>query len=230
MKTTMRNTMLGLAAVATLGLTACGGAMEEPEASEDASMSSSPSMAESMEGSESGAPSASESMMDPAADLVGPGCAAYAEEVPEGAGSVEGMAMDPVATAASNNPMLTTLTSAVSGELNPDVDLVDTLNGDEFTVFAPVDDAFAAIPEADLNAVVEDADTLSSVLTYHVVPGQISPEEIEGTHTTVQGEDLEVTGSGDEMTVNDAQVICGGVQTANATVYLVDSVLMPAMD
>lgn len=238
MKTTMRRTsritLLSLTAVAALGLTACGGATDDPAASEDTSMSASPSMSssmeESMEGSESGAPSDSESMMDPAANLVGPGCAAYAEEVPDGAGSVEGMAMDPVATAASNNPMLTTLTSAVSGELNPDVDLVDTLNGDEFTVFAPVDDAFAEIPEEDLNAVVEDADMLSSVLTYHVVPGQISPDEIEGMHATVQGEDLEVTGSGDEMMVNDANVICGGVQTANATVYLVDSVLMPPID
>jgi uncharacterized surface protein with fasciclin (FAS1) repeats len=230
MKTTMRTTMLGLAAVAALGLTACGGTAEEPAASSPAAsgnstMSSSPSMGESMEGS--GAPSASESMMDPAANLVGPGCAAYAEEVPDGAGSVAGMAMDPVATAASNNPMLTTLTSAVSGELNPDVNLVDTLNGDEFTVFAPVDDAFAAVPEADLNAVVQDADTLTSVLTYHVVPGQISPDEISGTHTTVEGEDLEVAGSGDALTVNDAKVVCGGVKTANATVYLVDSVLMP---
>ncbi|GAA4757812.1 fasciclin domain-containing protein [Citricoccus nitrophenolicus] len=232
MKTTMRTTMLSLAAVAALGLTACGGATDEPVASEESSMASSPSASSSMEEGTggSGSPSASESMMDPAANLVGPGCAAYAEEVPDGAGSVEGMAMDPVATAASNNPMLTTLTSAVSGELNPEVDLVDTLNGDEFTVFAPVDEAFAAIPEADLNAVVEDPDALSSVLTYHVVPGQISPDEIEGTHTTVQGEDLEVTGSGDELTVNDANVICGGVQTANATVYLVDSVLMPTMD
>ncbi|REE04428.1 fasciclin domain-containing protein [Citricoccus nitrophenolicus] len=233
MKTTMRNTMLGLFAVTALGLTACGGAADEPASSSAAASSessmSSPSMEESME-SGSGSASASESMMDPAANLVGPGCAAYAEEVPDGAGSVEGMAMDPVAVAASNNPMLTTLTSAVSGELNPDVNLVDTLNGDEFTVFAPVDDAFAAIPEADLNAVVEDADMLSSVLTYHVVPGQISPDEIAGTHTTVQGEDLEVAGSGDELTVNDANVICGGVQTANATVYLVDAVLMPAMD
>jgi uncharacterized surface protein with fasciclin (FAS1) repeats len=235
MKTTMRNTMLGLAAVAALGLTACGGTTEDPAASSpaasaDSSVSSSPSMEESMGASGMGSPSASESMMDPAANLVGPGCAAYAEEVPDGAGSVQGMAMDPVATAASNNPMLTTLTAAVSGELNPDVNLVDTLNGDEFTVFAPVDDAFAAVPEADLNAVVEDADMLTSVLTYHVVPGQLSPDEVAGTHTTVQGEDLEVAGSGDSLKVNDAQVVCGGVQTANATVYLVDSVLMPATD
>ena len=75
--------------------------------------------------------------MDPAADLVGAGCADYAAMVPEGDGSVEGMAQDPVSVAASNNPMLTTLTDAVSGELNPDVDLADTLDGDEFTVFAP---------------------------------------------------------------------------------------------
>ena len=80
---------------------------------------------------------APEAEMDPAANLVGAGCAGYAEAVPDGAGSVAGMAKDPVATAASNNPILTTLTAAVSGQLNPDVNLVDTLNGDEFTVFAP---------------------------------------------------------------------------------------------
>ena len=165
--------------------------------------------------------------MDPAADLVGAGCADYAAMVPEGEGSVEGMAQDPVSVAASNNPMLTTLTSAVSGELNSDVDLADTLDGDEFTVFAPVDDAFAAIPEEDLGALAEDSDALTGVLTYHVVPGQIAPDEIAGTHTTVQGEDLEVTGEGDDLMVDGATVICGGVKTQNATVYLVDTVLMP---
>lgn len=165
--------------------------------------------------------------MDPAANLVGAGCAAYAEAVPDGDGSVAGMAVDPVAVAASNNPLLKTLTAAVSGQLNPDVNLVDTLDGDQFTVFAPVDDAFGAIPEADLTALAGDADSLSTVLTYHVVPGQIAPDEIAGTHTTVEGEDLEVTGSGDDLMVNGSTVICGGVQTQNATVYLVDTVLMP---
>ncbi|MFD5213093.1 fasciclin domain-containing protein [Microbacterium sp. NPDC058345] len=165
--------------------------------------------------------------MDPAANLVGPGCEAYAEQVPDGAGSIQGMSQDPVAVAASNNPMLTTLVSAVSGELNPDVNLVDTLNGDEFTVFAPVDDAFGKIDPATIEGLKTDADTLSSILTYHVVPGQIEPADIAGMHTTVQGAELEVTGSGDMWMVNDANVICGGVQTANATVYLIDTVLMP---
>lgn len=165
--------------------------------------------------------------MDPAANLVGPGCEAYAEEVPEGDGSIQGMSQDPVAVAASNNPMLTTLVSAVSGELNPDVNLVDTLNGDEFTVFAPVDDAFAKIDEGTIDTLKTDSDMLTSILTYHVVPGQIEPADIAGEHETVEGQTLEVTGEGDELMVNDANVVCGGVQTANATVYLVDSVLMP---
>ncbi len=171
--------------------------------------------------------SSSSETMDPAANLVGPGCEAYAEQVPDGSGSIQGMSQDPVAVAASNNPILTTLVAAVSGQLNPDVNLVDTLNGDEFTVFAPVDDAFAKIDPATIEALKTDSATLSSILTYHVVPGQIAPADIEGMHTTVQGADVEVTGSGDEWMVNDANVICGGVQTANATVYLIDSVLMP---
>ncbi|MEE1619805.1 fasciclin domain-containing protein [Zafaria sp. J156] len=211
---------LGIVAIAGLGLTACAGGADpgqDPSSPEGGNATSAPASA----------PATSEAAMDPAAGLVGPGCAAYAEQVPDGAGSVEGMALDPVAVAASNNPLLTTLTSAVSGELNPDVDLVDTLNGDEFTVFAPVDEAFAAIPEADLTGVVEDSEMLSSVLTYHVVPGQLTPDEVMGLQATVQGADVEVTGSGDSLMVNDANVICGGVKTANATVYLIDAVLMP---
>jgi uncharacterized surface protein with fasciclin (FAS1) repeats len=168
---------------------------------------------------------------DPAANLVGPGCEDYASQVPDGAGSVEGMAQDPVATAASNNPLLKTLTAAVSGKLNPDVNLVDTLNGGEFTVFAPVDDAFAKLPKKTVKTLgtPEGAETLTSVLTYHVVAGQLAPDEVAGTHKTVQGADVAVEGEGDALTVgaDKAMVICGGVTTANATVYLIDSVLMP---
>lgn len=207
---------LSLGLVGAFALSACsmGGGDTTEETTE-------PSMTEET-------PMAEEPTMDPAANLVGPGCADYAEAVPDGAGSVEGMAADPVATAASNNPLLTTLVASVSGQLNPDVNLVDTLNGDEFTVFAPVDDAFAKIDPAVIEGLKTDAATLSSILTYHVVPGQIAPDEIDGTHTTVNGADLTVTGEGDSIMVNDqAAVICGGVETANATVYLIDTVLMP---
>ncbi|GAB3611364.1 cell surface glycolipoprotein Mpt83 [Humibacter ginsengiterrae] len=166
---------------------------------------------------------------NPAADLVGPGCSAYAKQVPSGAGSIKGMSQDPVAVAASNNPMLTTLVKAVSGKLNPDVNLVDTLDGGQFTVFAPVDSAFAKLPASTVSALgtAAGASTLKTVLTYHVISGQLAPDAIDGTHKTVEGQDVTVTGSGNNMKVNDANVICGGVHTANATVYLIDSVLMP---
>ena len=204
-----------LTMVGAFALAGCSMSDDSSTESMDSGMSSESAEAEEME------------TMDPAANLVGAGCEGYAETVPDGEGSIEGMSQDPVAVAASNNPLLTTLTAAVSGELNPDVNLVDTLNGDEFTVFAPVDDAFAKIDAATLESLKTDSATLESILTYHVVPGQIEPADIAGMHMTVQGTDLEVTGSGDEWMVNDAMVICGGVQTANATVYLIDTVLMP---
>ncbi len=173
--------------------------------------------------------SSDSAMADPAADLVGPGCAGYAEQVPEGPGSVSGMAADPVAVAASNNPLLKTLVQAVSGQLNPNVNLVDTLNGAEFTVFAPVDDAFAKINPATIETLKTDTALLTKILTYHVVPGQLAPDAVVGEQTTVEKGMVEVSGSADALKVNDANVICGGVKTANATVYLIDSVLMPTM-
>lgn len=228
-KTRRNISILGIAAVSMLGMAACNS--DSTESSSDSSssgMASESSMSPSA--SESMSPDATESMSaDPAANLVGASCADYAAAVPEGAGSIEGMSLDPVATAASNNPMLTTLTAAVSGQLNPDVNLVDTLNGSEFTVFAPTDDAFAKLDPATIETLKTDPDLLSSILTYHVVPGQITPDELSGMYATVNGAEVNVTGSGDSLMVDDSAVVCGGVQTKNATVYLLDTVLMPAM-
>ena len=214
---------VGLTAAALLGLTACGGTSTS---STPAASSAAPET--SMAAPSPSASAMSSAAMDPAANLVGPGCAGYAAQVPDGAGSVVGMAQDPVAVAASNNPLLKTLTAAVSGKLNPKVDLVSTLNGSEFTVFAPVDDAFAKIDPATIETLKTDDALLSKILTYHVVPGQLTPDQIVGTHKTVQGGEVTVGGTKDALTVDGASnVICGGVQTANATVYLIDSVLMP---
>jgi uncharacterized surface protein with fasciclin (FAS1) repeats len=171
--------------------------------------------------------SAGVAQADPAAGLVGNSCAAYAKQVPTGPGSVAGMAMDPVAVAASNNPMLKTLTSAVSGQLNPGVNLVDTLDSADYTVFAPTDAAFAKIDPNTINTLKTDSPLLTSILTYHVIPGRLSPAQIVGTHKTVQGDTVTVTGSGAGLQVNGAGLVCGGVQTANATVYMIDTVLMP---
>ncbi|MET9227502.1 fasciclin domain-containing protein [Lentzea sp. NPDC003310] len=216
MNKTVRNTVLALGA-ASLALfgAACGSG---DMASTGTSSSAAPTSTAA----------SSSAMADPAANLVGPGCADYAKQVPSGAGSVAGMAADPVAVAASNNPLLTTLVSAVSGKLNPKVNLVSTLNGAEFTVFAPVDSAFAKIDPATIETLKTDDALLTKILTYHVVPGQIAPDKIAGDQKTVQTGTVKVTGSGNAIKVNDANVICGGVKTANATVYLIDSVLMPA--
>ncbi|HEU5425378.1 MAG TPA: fasciclin domain-containing protein [Actinocrinis sp.] len=147
-----------------------------------------------------------------------------------GAGSFTGMAQDPVATAASNNPVLSTLVSAVKA-----AGLVDTLNSAQgITVFAPTNDAFKKIPSSTLNSVLADKAQLTKILTYHVVSGRLSPDQLAGTHTALNGGTVTVTGSGANFTVtggstsNTASVVCGNVQTANATVYIIDSVLMPA--
>ena len=161
------------------------------------------------------------------ADLVGPGCAAYAQQNPTGPGSVAGMAASPVTVAAANSPALTTLAAALSGGLNPQVNLVDTLNGGQFTVFAPTNDAFAKLDAATVDKLKTDSALLTSILTYHVVPGQVAPGHVVGTHKTVQGATVTVSGGGDMLKVNNANVVCGGVATTNATVYLIDTVLTP---
>jgi uncharacterized surface protein with fasciclin (FAS1) repeats len=216
-----------LAGVA-LATAACGG----NSSGTAAGSSSSPTMSATASAGMSTTPSATAANSMPAdaasaAGPVGPGCADYAKLVPRGAGSVDGMAQDPVAVAASHNPLLTTLVQAVSGKLNPKVNLVDTLNGGQFTVFAPVDSAFAKVPSATVTQLKTDAPLLTKVLTYHVVSGRLSPDQVTGMHATVEGGSVDVAGTPNALTVNGAHVICGGVRTANATVYLIDGVLTP---
>ncbi len=223
---------LTVAMASVLTVSACGSDDEAPAADETSAAESEDTAADEDTAAEEDTATEATAeetgdAADPAANLVGPGCADYAAAVPEGDGSVAGMAQDPVAVAAGNNPLLTQLTAAVSGGVNPDVDLVDTLNGDEFTVFAPVDDAFAAVDADTMDTLSTDADALTGLLTYHVIPGQLAPADVIGDQTSVQGGAVTVTGEGDEIMVNDANVICGGVQTENATVYLIDAVLTP---
>lgn len=205
-----------LAAIAIAGLAGCSNSKPASQGTSSATTAS-----------VSANPSAAPSSANPAADLIGPGCSEYAAQNPTGPGSVAGMAQDPVATAASNNPMLSTLTSALSGKLNPQVNLVDTLNSGQYTVFAPTNAAFEKLPAATIDQLKTDAKLLNSILTYHVVNGQASPAKVAGTHKTLQGADVTVTGAGNDLKVNAAGLVCGGVHTANATVYMIDTVLMP---
>lgn len=211
--TTLRRTG-GLAAAAltlSLGLAACGGEEEPTSASDqtsqqDTSQQDSEPMAE-----------------DASADTYGAGCA----QVPtDGAGSFNGMATAPVASAASANPLLKTLVAAVT-----EAGLVEPLNSaPKLTVFAPADPAFAAIPKKDMNAVMSDKQMLGSILKHHVVGEQISPDQLSGEFETLNGDKLAINGSGEMATIGDekAKVLCGNIQTANATVYVIDSVLMPS--
>jgi uncharacterized surface protein with fasciclin (FAS1) repeats len=207
-----------LAAIAIAGVAGCSNSKPESQGTSSATSASVSATSSAMPSS---------GTADPAADLIGPGCSEYAAQNPTGPGSVAGMAQDPVATAASNNPMLTTLTSALSGKLNPQVNLVDTLNSGQYTVFAPTNAAFDKLPAATIDQLKTDAKLLNSILTYHVVNGQASPAKVAGTHKTLQGAEVTVTGAGNDLKVDNAGLVCGGVHTANATVYMIDTVLMP---
>lgn len=217
MNTKLRTRTLGLAALAltaSMSLAACGSDGGSDSAASDTTSSATPSETPSE------TPTESETAM--ADGPFGPGCAGVPTS---GEGSVEGMADDPVATAASNNPLLKTLVAAVT-----QANLGDTLNSAEaLTVFAPTDDAFAKIPAKDLNALLADKKALTTVLTHHVVAGKLAPADLAGTLKTLAGDTITVKGSGEDFTADGAAVVCGNVQTANATVYVIDSVMMPKM-
>ncbi|AXE24736.1 fasciclin domain-containing protein [Streptomyces globosus] len=210
----IRRTAVAVAAAAVLpfSLAACSDSGSETKAAPTA-------------GAEGAAQTAGSAPMDDAATggkPFGPGCASVPEE---GAGSFEGMAQDPVATAASNNPALSTLVAAVK-----QAGLVDTLNNaKDITVFAPTNEAFAKIPKADLDKVLADKAALTNILTYHVVGQRLTPQQLEnGSFETLQKGTVTTKGSGESYKVNDtAAVVCGNVKTANANVYIIDTVLMP---
>jgi uncharacterized surface protein with fasciclin (FAS1) repeats len=198
----------GLAVSLSIGAAACGSSSSSsspapPAASPSSSMSSSASSA--------------------AVSDFGPGCAAVPKS---GAGSFTGMSAAPVATAASSNPVLSTLVTAVEK-----AGLVDTLNSASgITVFAPDNSAFAKIPSGTLTKVLANKAELTKILTYHVVAGRYTPAQLAAGKPikTLEGGTITPAMTGGTYTVNGTDVVCGNVQTANATVYIISSVLMPS--
>jgi uncharacterized surface protein with fasciclin (FAS1) repeats len=224
-KRTLPRTALltGVSALA-LSITACGAEDTAADAAGSAGSAASSAGEDAMGGSSSSAPSDSGMSSE---EPFGEGCAAVPAD---GEGSFTGMTDDPVATAASNNPVLSTLVQAVM-----QANLVDTLNSaQDVTVIAPANPAFEAIPPDTLQAVLADNAQLTAILSHHVIEGRLAPDELAGTHTTLNGDEVTIEGSGEDFTVaqtvtgTPASVICGNVQTANATVYIVDQVLAPA--
>jgi uncharacterized surface protein with fasciclin (FAS1) repeats len=177
-------TAAGLAAVTALALSGCSSATKEATSSATEMASSAASSATSAMSSAIAAPAAGEP--------VGAGCAAYAAANPTGPGSVAGLAADPVATAAGNSPVLTTLASALSGKLNPNVNLVDTLNNGQFTVFAPTDDAFGKLDAATIDKLkkANASGAKTAVVTARTAGGEV--EDIHGKKlTATNAKDME---------------------------------------
>ncbi|MFG2813558.1 fasciclin domain-containing protein [Streptomyces sp. NPDC004673] len=203
--------LVSAAVMLPLALSACSGSDSDSDSAKSDSKAS----------ASASAPAASEGMssMD---QPFGPACSSVPKD---GAGSFDGMAKDPVATAASNNPALSTLVTAVKK-----AGLVDTLNNAQnITVFAPTNDAFNKIPKATLDKVLADKAQLTKILTYHVVGQKLAPKDLEkGSFDTLEKSKVMTSGMGESYTVNgSSKVVCGNVKTANANVYIVDTVLMP---
>ena len=203
------------AAGLTMGLAACSSGSSGTSASSSSAASAKPSSSSSSMAS--AMPSGSTTAMN-----FGSGCASVPKS---GAGSFSGMSTAPVATAASANPVLSTLVTAVK-----QAGLVDTLNSaKDITVFAPANSAFAKIPAATLKSVLANKAELTKILTYHVASGRYTPAMLATGKPikTLEGGTVTPAGSGTSFTVNGAHVVCGNVQTANATVYIIDTVMMP---
>ena len=210
--------LAGIGAVAALALTACGTSTDN-----NASSSSPSAMPSSMPSS---APMSSSSSGVTTNDQVfGPACS----QLPQGSapGSLDSMGPQPVASAASTNPLLTKLVAAVKA-----TNLVDTLNSQQaITVFAPADPAFNALGDAKFKELAANPGQLAPILQYHVAGKRYDAKGLEqaGTVTSLNtaGGPLKIEGSGDTMTVNGAKVLCGNIPTKNATVFVIDKVLTP---
>jgi uncharacterized surface protein with fasciclin (FAS1) repeats len=110
--------------------------------------------------------------------------------------------------------------------------LAETLSGEgPFTVFAPTDEAFAALPEGTVEGLLEDTDALTSILTYHVVPGAVMSGDLSDgmTAETVNGAEITISIDGDTVMVNDATVVTADIEASNGVIHVIDSVIMPPM-
>jgi uncharacterized surface protein with fasciclin (FAS1) repeats len=135
----------------------------------------------------------------------------------------------PVGKAISKIPSLSTFYSAISGGLNPAVDVVPVLENGPYVVFAPNNDAFAALDPAKLEALKADPAALSKLDYYHAFLGLVGPDLVQGVRPTQEGTDMTIKGKGGDIKVNDtAKVICGGISGVNSRIYIIDSVLDPA--
>jgi uncharacterized surface protein with fasciclin (FAS1) repeats len=135
----------------------------------------------------------------------------------------------PVSKALASIPDISTFTSAVSGGLNPEVNITSVLDNGPYVVFAPSNEAFEALEPGQLDALKADPASLTKFDYYHVFLGLLGPEDVHGQRPTQEGAEIKVEGKNGDIKVNDtAKVICGGIQAENARIYIIDKVLDPA--
>lgn len=158
----------------------------------------------------------------------GPACDAGIKSVTSGPGSLESLAKEGSSAALAAIPEISTFSQAVSGQLNPAVNVASVLDNGPYVVFAPSNDAFAKLDPAELEAIKADPAKLTALVYYHMVLGILGPDDIHGTMYTQQGKPVVVKGKGGDITVNDAKVTCGGIKAENMRVYILDTVLDPA--
>ncbi len=157
-------------------------------------------------------------------DPQGPGCDAFKTQFP----NWKGFATEPIGTVLASIPDISTFNSLVSGQANPAVNIVEVLDNGPYVVFAPTNDAFAAMEPGQLDAIKADPAALSKLDYYHVFLGLLGPDDVQGQRPTQQGAEIKVTGKGGDIKVNDtAKVVCGGIQAENARIYIIDTVLDP---
>ncbi|MDP9166213.1 MAG: fasciclin domain-containing protein [Actinomycetota bacterium] len=150
-----------------------------------------------------------------------------AELAPSGV-TTANLATLPVGQALAKIPSLSTFTSAVNGGLNPEVNVLPVLENGPYVVFAPNNDAFAKLDPAAVEALKADPTALTKLDYYHVFLGLLGPGDVAGQRPTQEGAEVKVTGKDGDIKVNDtAKVICGGIQAANARIYILDTVLDP---
>ena len=160
-------------------------------------------------------------------DPQGPGCDAYRSANPAGTpGSIESMALKTGSQALASNPELSTFSDAISGKLNPAINIVNVLDGGPYVVFAPTNAAFAKLDAATLNSLKTDPVVLLPTLFYHMVLGYLGPNDVQGKMPTQDGRSVTVTGKGGEIKVNDVRVTCA-FATRGAYIYMIDEVLTP---
>ena len=129
-----------------------------------------------------------------------------------------------IADTAAATPSLSTLNKLIA-----DAGLTETLNGaGPYTVFAPTDDAFKAVPAKTLDALSKDKEQLKAVLLYHVAPGKVLAADVQpGNLKTTQGANLAVAKAGSFVTVDEALVTQTDVVASNGVVHVIDKVLIP---